>query len=86
MSKLIGSITGAVVLLLILTAFAYRAFAQQRGAEALAIHSSNGIDEAAFVKLGGVEQWVQIRGEDRANPVLLVLHGGPGMSYMPFTG
>lgn len=36
------------------------------------------IQEARFVTLGGVEQWVTIRGATRANPVLLLVHGGPG--------
>src|SRR4030095_12538644 len=36
------------------------------------------IQEARFVTLGGVEQWITIRGASRANPVLLLVHGGPG--------
>jgi pimeloyl-ACP methyl ester carboxylesterase len=36
------------------------------------------IQEARFVTLGGVEQWITIRGVNRANPVLLLVHGGPG--------
>lgn len=36
------------------------------------------IQETRFVTLGGIEQWITIRGADRANPVLLVVHGGPG--------
>src|SRR6202049_555580 len=36
------------------------------------------IQEARFVTLGGIEQWITIRGANRANPVLLVVHGGPG--------
>jgi len=36
------------------------------------------IQETRFVTLGGVEQWITIRGANRANPVLLVVHGGPG--------
>ncbi|HEX5534881.1 MAG TPA: alpha/beta hydrolase, partial [Actinomycetales bacterium] len=31
-----------------------------------------------------MEQFVTIRGHDRANPVVLVVHGGPGSPYIPF--
>jgi pimeloyl-ACP methyl ester carboxylesterase len=43
-----------------------------------------GIDEASFVQLGGIEQFVTIRGDDRSNPVLLHVHGGPGFSFSAF--
>jgi pimeloyl-ACP methyl ester carboxylesterase len=43
------------------------------------------IREDRYVRIGGVEQWLQIRGEDRGNPVLLVVHGGPGSPYSVFT-
>jgi pimeloyl-ACP methyl ester carboxylesterase/membrane protease YdiL (CAAX protease family) len=42
------------------------------------------IAEAKYVRLGGVDQWVMIRGENVTNPPLIVLHGGPGMSEMGF--
>jgi pimeloyl-ACP methyl ester carboxylesterase len=45
---------------------------------------SDGIDEHGYVRIGGVDQWVQIRGVDRANPVLLMLHAH-GISMVPLT-
>lgn len=49
-----------------------------------AIESPNGIDKAQYMLLGGIEQWVTIRGEDRGNPVVLFLHGGPGDATNPW--
>src|SRR3954447_1266945 len=38
------------------------------------------IAEIAYRRLGGLNQWVMIRGESVANPPLILLHGGPGLS------
>jgi len=38
------------------------------------------IQEAGFVRIGGLEQWVTIRGVNATHPILLVIHGGPGDS------
>jgi pimeloyl-ACP methyl ester carboxylesterase len=70
---------------IVVSGFAYRAYCQSKNADMLKINSSDGIAEGMFVRIGGIEQWIQIRGENRKNPVLLVLHGGPGFSYVPFT-
>jgi pimeloyl-ACP methyl ester carboxylesterase len=46
--------------------------------------SSNArIDHTSFVPLGGLDQWISIRSEDRSNPVLLIVHGGPGEAQWP---
>jgi pimeloyl-ACP methyl ester carboxylesterase len=42
------------------------------------------IAEIAYRRLGGVDQWVMIRGESAANPPLILLHGGPGLSETAF--
>ena len=38
----------------------------------------SGINESMYVEINGTQQWISIYGEDRSNPVLLYLHGGPG--------
>jgi pimeloyl-ACP methyl ester carboxylesterase len=80
---------GVIALMLLVTAvataLAARIVLQRRIAASLAITSPNGISEAGFVRIGGIRQWVQIRGEDRRNPVILIVHGGPGVSLMAYT-
>lgn len=41
---------------------------------------SGSIAEIAYRRLCGFDQWVMIRGQSVANPSLIVLHGGPGLS------
>ena len=38
----------------------------------------DGVQESKYIKLGGYEQYVKIRGNKKDNPVLIFLHGGPG--------
>ena len=38
------------------------------------------VAEAGVWRLGGVDQWVMIRGRSVENPLLIILHGGPGSS------
>ena len=51
---------------------------QQQLATTYAVTDPKGIEELKPVKIGGVAQWLHIRGRSRSNPVLLWLHGGPG--------
>lgn len=38
---------------------------------------------SGFVKINGLEQWISVTGQDDANPILLVVHGGPGDVQWP---
>ncbi|MBY0489263.1 MAG: alpha/beta hydrolase [Gemmatimonadaceae bacterium] len=53
-----------------------------RLAELRRIHTPNGIETLEPLEINGSRQWISIRGLDRNNPVLFVLHGGPGSSLM----
>lgn len=47
------------------------------------IVAPTGVQETYKTRIGGVEQWVSVRGQDRANPVVLFVHGGPASPLMP---
>ena len=57
------------------------AFAQSTAGTQVAPRS---IVEESFVPIGGIDQWITIKGDDRSNPVVLFLHGGPGDALSPF--
>ena len=47
------------------------------------ITNPTGIQENYKVKTGGIEQWIYVRGQDRKNPVILFVHGGPASPMSP---
>jgi pimeloyl-ACP methyl ester carboxylesterase len=46
------------------------------------IHTPEGIEVLEQIDVGGTKQWISIRGLNKANPVLLMIHGGPGSPVM----
>lgn len=52
-------------------------------ANARKILTPHGVERLEKLRIGGIDQWVSIRGRDSRNPVLLVIHGGPGYVLMP---
>lgn len=42
------------------------------------------VEETGYITIGGIPQWLTIHGEDCANPVVLIVHGGPGNPNTPF--
>jgi len=59
------------------------AIPQDVAAEALPAAAAKPVKEEMFVRIGGIDQWITIRGADRNNPVVLFLHGGPGDAWSP---
>lgn len=47
------------------------------------IETPKGVESLESVLLGEVEQTIYLRGRDRDKPVLLFVHGGPGVPEMP---
>lgn len=47
------------------------------------IVTPNGVQETYKTTIGGIEQWINVRGHDRSNPILLFIHGGPASPAMP---
>ncbi|UVO50867.1 alpha/beta hydrolase [Sphingomonas sp. SUN019] len=47
------------------------------------IVTPDGVQDDFAVTLGGARQAVNVRGADRANPILIFVHGGPGAVEMP---
>jgi len=62
-----------------------RAEATQIVAELRRVVTPEGVQRLEKVRIGGIDQWVSIRGLDRRNPVLLFIHGGPGYVAMPLS-
>jgi pimeloyl-ACP methyl ester carboxylesterase len=76
--KYVGISCLLIVVVLLVTALGWRALMQSRVRSATTITTPNGVESLERVTLGGLDQWLLIRGLDRSNPVLLHLHGGPG--------
>jgi pimeloyl-ACP methyl ester carboxylesterase len=62
----------------------YYALPQDVAAEELPAGAPKAVKEEMFVRIGGIDQWITIKGEDHRNPVVLFLHGGPGDAWSPF--
>lgn len=48
------------------------------------VNAQNPINKKEFITIGGIEQWVTIKGEDMSKPVILFIHGGPGSTMTPY--
>lgn len=42
------------------------------------------VDSEEFIAIGGIKQYITLKGKDESKPLLLFLHGGPGGSMMSY--
>jgi len=89
---LIPKVLGFLVVVAIVPGRAQEPASPANRAEAIAIIANarkivtpNGVERLEKVRIGGIDQWVSVRGADRKNPVLLYIHGGPGYVSIPMS-
>jgi proline iminopeptidase len=76
----------SLIVAIVLAALLYRAYLQHQVAEQRAIRSPQGIASLEHVRIGGIDQWIEVRGENVNNPILLWIHGGPGVAFIALSG
>jgi pimeloyl-ACP methyl ester carboxylesterase len=47
------------------------------------IVAPSGVQESYKTRIGGIDQWINVRGQDQANPIILFVHGGPASPLTP---
>jgi len=67
-------------------ALSYRKYLQHKVAQRRAIRFPHGIDSLEPVRIGGIDQLIEVRGQNVDNPILLWIHGGPGIGFIPLAG
>lgn len=74
------SVILTIILIGVLSVFILRFINSKR----IKIETENGIQESTYIDIDGMKQYIQIRGENIENPVMIFIHGGPAspMGYV----
>jgi pimeloyl-ACP methyl ester carboxylesterase len=73
-----------IVTLALVAAISTLKFRAESGSERLTEVGTDGTSRLEKVRIGGIDQWLFVRGQNTRNPVLLILHGGPGAASIGF--
>jgi proline iminopeptidase len=84
--KYVGLAILGLVVVVPLSALLWREYLRHKVGEERAIRSPNGINTLERVRIGGIDQWIEVRGQNVNNPILLFIHGGPGIAFIPLAG
>lgn len=49
------------------------------------VTAPNGVEDSFIAELNGTRQYVSVRGNDRDNPIILFVHGGPAAPELPIS-
>jgi proline iminopeptidase len=85
-SKFVGTALACLVVVALSSALLYRKYLQHKVAQERAIRSRDGINSLEPARIGGIDQWIEVRGQNVNNPILLFIHGGPGIAFIPMAG
>jgi pimeloyl-ACP methyl ester carboxylesterase len=80
--RLILSVTGMMTAITVAPALSAET-PNQIFAETRQLITKDAVDDVGLVPIGGIQQWVSVRGRHRDNPVLLWIHAGPGFTMSP---
>jgi hypothetical protein len=77
-----GIAIACLIIVALSSALLYRKYLQHEVSGARAIGSPNGINRLEAVRIGGIDQGIEVRGQNENNPILLFIHGGPGVAFI----
>lgn len=85
LGKIIKVIVCLVILCIVLIGalFIYRHIYRSKILKENKITSEKGIDEEVITEINGINQYLYIRGQNKENPIILFIHGGPGSPITP---